>query len=221
MRTLLLLSLLALGPAACGSNPTTGPLGDALPERGARDGATPSDRPAPTPDLDPKTCRAIDTCLYGCSTTDKACIDACLAPASTDEKAKLLAMNACQETQIKGNCSRSCAYLDLKCGLCMDPPCAKEIAACFGVALGGTGSKICADAHACLAACKPADTLCVKNCFYAATADAQAQLVALEACNRTALLGSCKGSCSDPASTTCLDCINKACAAESKACFGK
>ncbi len=129
-------------------------------------------------------------------------------------------MNACQQTQITGPCASACAYLDLKCGLCMDPKCAAEITACFGAALGGTGSQTCPAAHACLAACKPADTFCVKNCFYAATAAAQGQLVALEACNRTALLGGCKGQCADPKSSGCLGCINTACSTESKACFG-
>lgn len=213
-------SALLLILASCGSSPTAGPLGDARPERGLRDGETPFDQVTPTPDLDPKSCRAIDTCLYGCSTTDKPCIDACLASASSEAKAQLTAMNACQETQLKGPCASACAYLDLTCGLCMDPPCAKEITACFGVALGGTGSKGCPQAHACLAACKPADTLCVKSCFYAATAAAQAALVALETCNRTALLGSCKATCANPSSTPCLDCILKACTTESKACFG-
>jgi hypothetical protein len=215
------LLLALLGLAACGSSPTAGPPGDGSRERSSRDGSTPGDQAPPGPDLDPSSCRAIDSCLYGCSTTDKSCIDACLAPGSTDAKAKLTAMNACQQTQIQGPCASSCAALDLRCGLCMDPACAKEIAACFGVALGGTGSRTCPEAHGCLAACRPADTLCVKHCFYAATADAQGKLVALESCNRTALLGGCQTACVDLQSTACAGCLATACKSESTACFGK
>jgi hypothetical protein len=168
------------------------------------------------------SCRAIDACLYACGPTDKSCIDGCMQKGTADARAKLAALDACHSAQLKSGCGSSCASSDLGCAACLDAGCASELAACFGVSVVGEGARSCAEGHACMTRCKQADTLCVKQCLYSSSKDAQAKLIALDACQVAALAAGCKSQCAGGTSqSACLKCLDQTCKTQSVACLGK
>lgn len=167
----------------------------------------PDPAPAPAPGGG-GSCGALLTCAQQCG-GDRNCLTACAAaaaPASVDAYNRL------------AGCAFSAGCGDMGC---VEQVCGAELAACTGGAANpapdpgvgagnpaapGAGGQSCAEIFLCFDGCGPQEA-CYEACFQRGSAQAQAQVVALDEC-------AWQANCQD------MSCVEARCGGELQACFG-
>jgi hypothetical protein len=83
------------------------------------------------------------------------------------------------------------------------------------------GNLECTGILDCIGACG-ADSTCPQNCLEKGTSVAQAQILEITSCQKTAKTASCKDKCTTPTSDPCYACLDQACMKEKHSClFGE
>jgi hypothetical protein len=186
--------------------------------------------PPPKPDLykakpdtlitGSKTCRELDTCLWGCPSKDQACGDKCMQQGTAQAQAQLAAFDSCWSAVINAGCKSACtpSGAAIGCWACLCVACSSQFSACFNAPAGGSGGATCTQIITCAKGCTGADTLCFVKCVWSGTAAAQSAFMAWDKCSNNAVAGACKTACAQPQSSACSSCLSVNCKPEISSC---
>lgn len=86
-----------------------------------------------------------------------------------------------------------------------------------GTTDGQTGVT-CSEIMTCVAGCADGDTVCQNDCVAEGTPGAENTFKKLLTCMNDARTGDCSGECTDPDSSTCVQCVGVSCATELSDC---